>query len=75
VPVYEYYCRVCNAKFERLAPMRAAADPAECPSGHEGALRTISLMARPSTGDADSSVFAGGCGCGGACSCGSYSAN
>jgi putative FmdB family regulatory protein len=76
MPVYEYYCRACDAKFEKLQPMSASADSAECPDGHTGALRTLSLVARSGRGEAtDFGDFAsdgggGGCCAGGACSCG-----
>jgi len=78
--VYEYYCRTCNAKFEKRLPMSASSQAVACPEGHDGAVRTLSLVARPGTGGADdimdwSAGSGGGCGCGGACSCGSYSAN
>lgn len=80
VPVYEYYCRTCNTKFEKLRPMSASALSTECPEGHDGAMRTLSLVARMGGGSADDmldwgAAGAGGCGCGGACSCGSFGAN
>jgi len=81
VPVYEYYCRTCNTKFEKLQPMTAASEAVNCPEGHEGAKRTLSLVARMSGSSSDdafqdwSPSAAGGCGCGGACSCGSFGAN
>jgi len=68
VPVYEYYCRTCETKFEKLQPIKAAADPAVCPEGHKGALRTLSLIA--SVGNGEPAGFGGGCACGGACNCG-----
>ena len=57
MPVYEYYCRTCNTKFEKLQPMSASDKTAECPDGHEGAIRTLSrggergygLIGRPGT--------------------------
>ena len=67
--VYEFFCRTCNTKFEKLLPMSAADDPVACPDGHEGALRTLSLVAAPARGDSDF-LAGGGCACGGACSCG-----
>lgn len=78
--VYEYYCRTCNTKFEKLQPMSASAQSVSCPDGHEGAVRTLSLVARTAGGSADdfmdwSPGAGGGCGCGGACSCGSFGAN
>ena len=77
--VYEYYCRTCNTKFEKLRPMSTSAQSTECPEGHEGAMRTLSIIARSAVSGADDTMDwsaggIGGCGCGGACSCGSYSA-
>jgi len=44
MPLYEYYCRRCEAKFELLRPMSRSEDPATCPSGHEEAERVLSLF-------------------------------
>jgi putative FmdB family regulatory protein len=78
VAVYEYYCRTCDTKFEKLQAMSASTQAVDCPQGHP-AVRTLSLIARPTGGTDDafdwSAGGTGGCGCGGACSCGSYSAN
>lgn len=68
MPVYEYYCRTCDTKFEKLQPISKSAEPAECPEGHSGALRTLSLIA--SVGNTESGQMIGGCACGGHCSCG-----
>jgi putative FmdB family regulatory protein len=77
MPVYEYYCRSCDIKFEKLQPMSASADSADCPSGHTGALRTLSLVARSGHngdgmdfGDFASDGGGGGCCSAGGCSCG-----
>ncbi|HZT06612.1 MAG TPA: zinc ribbon domain-containing protein [Chloroflexota bacterium] len=67
MPVYEYYCRQCDTKFEKLQPMSASAEPAVCPECHAGALRTLSVIA--GRGHGDDGIGAGGCACGGACSC------
>jgi putative FmdB family regulatory protein len=76
MPVYEYYCRECATKFEKLRPMRAADEAAVCPSGHAGATRTLSLFATFTRGDGgEMQALAGGCGCGGACACGGHSPN
>jgi putative FmdB family regulatory protein len=76
MPVYEYYCRQCATKFEKLQRMSAAEEAAICPSGHPGAMRTLSVFATLSR-DADGEVrsFGGGCACGGACACGGHSPN
>lgn len=72
MPLYEYYCHTCDTRFERLRPMNASAEPAVCPEGHEGAQRLLSLFSAVGTDERGAPVtFAGGCACGGACSCGS----
>lgn len=70
MPLYEYYCHTCDTKFERLMPMRAPAEPVECPSGHPGALRMLSLIASTGKDSEGATTGSGGCACGGACSCG-----
>ena len=72
MPVYEYYCRSCESKFEKLRPISAAEQAAVCPAGHEGAARTISVFATFSRGAGEEPLpmIGGGCGCGGACACG-----
>jgi putative FmdB family regulatory protein len=71
MPVYEYYCRSCETTFEKLRPISASNQAAECPSGHTGATRTLSLIATITRGGATEAVPAavGGC-CGGGCACG-----
>jgi len=70
MPVYEYYCRSCETKFEKLRPIIASDQPEECPAGHTGATRTITVFATFRAGaDAEPTPMAGGCGCGGACAC------
>ena len=76
MPLYEYYCRSCETKFEKLRPMTAAEQPAECPAGHPGAARTISVFATfAKSADGAPMPMGGGCACGGACSCGGPSRN
>lgn len=74
MPVYEYYCRTCATKFEKLRSMRAADEAAACPSGHDGAQRTLSMFAtlgRSTGGEIDlMGGGAGGCCGGGGCACG-----
>ena len=50
MPLYEYYCRRCEARFELLRSMSRSEEPATCPSGHEGAERTLSVFASFSKG-------------------------
>ena len=76
MPVYEYYCRTCNDKFEMLRPMKTAEDTANCPSGHKGAARTVSVFAAIGRNEAGEMTSmggsGGGCACGGSCACGSH---
>ncbi|HXF52042.1 MAG TPA: zinc ribbon domain-containing protein, partial [Dehalococcoidia bacterium] len=64
MPIYEYYCRRCDTKFEQLRPMSRSDEPATCPAGHEGAGRVLSLFASMTRGE-DGSLQAvsgtGGC--------------
>ncbi|MFN8556361.1 MAG: zinc ribbon domain-containing protein [Dehalococcoidia bacterium] len=76
MPVYEYYCRSCAGTFERLRPMSAAAETADCPAGHPNAARTITAFATVTRGEAGvTPSFGGGCACGGSCACGGPSRN
>ncbi|HTE85813.1 MAG TPA: zinc ribbon domain-containing protein [Dehalococcoidia bacterium] len=74
MPVYEYYCRSCQSKFELLRPMKMATIATNCPSGHEGATRTISVFAAIGHDELGQSMplGGGGCACGGACACGGH---
>ena len=63
MPLYEYYCRRCEAKFELLRPMSRSEEPATCPSGHEGAERTLSVFASFSKGADGLSAPVGGSPC------------
>jgi putative FmdB family regulatory protein len=74
MPLYEYFCRNCAAKFELLRPMARADEPATCPKGHGTATRMLSVFARARRGevaDFEQMPSAGGCACGGrGCGCG-----
>ncbi len=67
--VYEYYCTVCESTFEKLVSMSAATASTQCPEGHEGAKRKLSVVASLGRGDDSMPMMGGGCACGGACSC------
>jgi putative FmdB family regulatory protein len=32
MPIYEYWCDVCQKEFEQMRPMSQSADPAACPT-------------------------------------------
>ncbi|HSP56088.1 MAG TPA: FmdB family zinc ribbon protein, partial [Dehalococcoidia bacterium] len=34
MPLYEYVCQKCQARFEQLRPSNRMDEPASCPSGH-----------------------------------------
>ncbi len=63
MPLYEYYCRRCEARFELLRSMSRSDEPATCPSGHEGAERALSVFASFSKGADGLSSPVGGSPC------------
>ncbi len=72
MPLYEYVCPTCKARFEKLQPMSASKE-AGCPACGQTAMRAISVFAAVSVGEGGEAmpVTGGGCaGCGGG-SCGS----
>lgn len=76
MPLYEYYCSQCDARFELLRPMSRRDEPATCPAGHRGGERVLSLFAAFSSGEGGQMAsLGGGCGsCAGGhcagCACG-----
>lgn len=74
MPLYEYRCSECDTTFEVRRPMSESSEPADCPNGHVGARRLLSVFA--STGAASSAPapaapaprMGHGCG-GGMCGC------
>lgn len=77
MPLYEYYCSDCKSKFELLVSHQHA-DDVVCTRCHgEQVRRLLSLFAMSgkmsedgSSGDFDSSLDDGSCGCGGgSCGC------
>ena len=74
MPLYEFRCPICDDTFEARRPMAEASDPIECPQGHLGSRRLLSMFA--SVGGASSAPApaaaprpsGGGC-CGGMCGC------
>lgn len=49
MPIYEYVCPKCEAKFELLRPLSQATEPASCPHCQEVAERVLSTFACFST--------------------------
>lgn len=73
MPLYEYRCPTCDETFEARRPMAEASDPIECPQGHIGSRRLLSMFASvggasPSSAPAAPRPSGGGC-CGGICGC------
>ena len=77
MPVYEYFCRDCNTKYDKLRPVRDADAPVACPECKaENSVRALSVFivhAAAGSSQSSSQVSAGGgCACGGACGCGGH---
>ena len=73
MPLYEFKCAECDERFEVRRPMSEASDPVDCPNGHVGARRLLSVFASVGTATAAAPASApapsgGGC-CGGMCGC------
>jgi putative FmdB family regulatory protein len=74
MPIYEYVCPDCAARFEELRPLSQADRPAECPHCHQPARRKLSTFACftttgggiptavPGTGGSCSGCSSGNCG-------------
>jgi putative FmdB family regulatory protein len=75
MPVYEYFCRTCNSRYDKLRPLREADAPGTCPTCNEqNSIRTLSVFITVSNSPKSESTapaLHGGCACGGACSCAS----
>ena len=73
MPLYEYYCRRCEQRFELLRPVARMDDAAPCPKGHDGGERVLSTFAAFSQGSGGGEALGGGGGCagcsGGNCAC------
>ena len=81
MPLYEYFCSDCKAKFELLSTFTQADDGIVCQKCHGVRVRRLlSVFAARRGGDGefgDAMSFGesgGGCACGGACSCGGHEA-
>ena len=66
MPIYEYFCPECEARFEQLLPVARMDDPAPCPQGHLRAGRVLSTFASLTRNDVAAPAVTGG-GCGGGC--------
>jgi putative FmdB family regulatory protein len=45
MPIYEYVCSACNAKFEQMRPLSQSGQDAACPKCHQPARRKMSTFA------------------------------
>ncbi len=64
MPIYEYVCRECGQKFEKLVLSRSTSNEVQCPKcGAKAADQQFSTFA--SCGSASESFSGGGCGAGG----------
>ncbi len=74
MPIYEYCCPNCQAKFELLRPVSRADEEALCPQCHIPAKRALSTFAAFSKSSSGMSTpisgAAGACGTCSASSCG-----
>ena len=72
MPLYEYRCRTCAARFDGRRAMADADLPVTCPDGHTGAVRLLPVFATTGTAPAPSPGACGAPvpgGCGGGCAC------
>ncbi|HVC34031.1 MAG TPA: zinc ribbon domain-containing protein [Chloroflexota bacterium] len=71
MPLYEYRCAECDARFEKLTSFQQADTGVRCPEcGGIHPRRLISVFASfAPAGDGSAAPASGGCGCGGSCSC------
>ena len=73
MPLYEYRCPICDDTFDARRSMADASEPIDCPQGHTGSRRLLSVFASVGGAAAPSPAAAprpsgGGC-CGGMCGC------
>ena len=67
MPIYEYNCKKCESKFEKLVKNAAAAEGVMCPEcGSKDTAKALSVFAAVSSAGVKSSTPKGMCGrCGG----------
>jgi putative FmdB family regulatory protein len=75
VPIYEYQCKKCEAKFEKLVRSMSSADAVKCPEcGSDQTARALSVFAvaseGPSKGTTEAPPMCGRCGGPGPCAMG-----
>jgi putative FmdB family regulatory protein len=80
MPIYEYFCRSCNTKHDKLRPIAEADAPVACPVCQDNnSVRALSVVVMHVAGGRssaassnDQAAVSGGRCCGGACGCGSH---
>lgn len=73
MPIYEFRCRTCGARFEELRPMvdaDSSVATAACPQGHDDVERLLSMVAPASSSATSSPSGGGGACCASGCACG-----
>ena len=63
MPIYEYGCTKCGAKFELLRSLSQATEEVSCPHCHNAAKRIISAFVSHSTDDMGFTRSLGGSSC------------
>jgi putative FmdB family regulatory protein len=70
MPLYDYKCPECDTTFEARRSMAEASEPIDCPNGHAGSRRLLSVFATVGGSSSSAVPRAGGHGCGGGmCGC------
>ena len=65
MPIYEYQCKPCGAKFEKLIRTMSSTDPVKCPEcGSNQTARALSVFAAVSSEGGSKSSSGDGPGCG-----------
>jgi putative FmdB family regulatory protein len=67
MPLYEYVCDKCETKFEELRQSTRMDDPADCPAGHSGAHRVLSVFSAVTADPYGDPTPVSGGACGGGC--------
>ena len=62
MPLYEYFCKTCDDKFEVRQPMGKMVQVMDCPEGHIGAQKVLSVFAMVSTVPSAQSMDSASCG-------------
>ena len=67
MPVYEYLCKTCDDKFEVRQSATQMVQVMDCPEGHPGARKVLSVFATISTVPSAETFNAASCSMDGAC--------